>query len=80
MKSIVQKTEEGQERNDAWRALSPSEQLADLDRRLGKGVGATRQRKKLASELEPTNDPPNGGNPGGGFTDTKHSVKRKKTA
>lgn len=39
---------EGEERNAAWRLRSSAEQLADLDRRLGRGVGAKRQRAKLA--------------------------------
>jgi hypothetical protein len=39
------------ERNAHWRSLSPPEQLAALDRRLGKGVGAARQRKILAEKL-----------------------------
>lgn len=30
-----------------WQALSPAEQLKQLDARLGKGVGAKRQRAKL---------------------------------
>jgi len=47
MKHKEQKRIEGQVRNEAWRALSTSEKLADLDRRLGKGQGARRQRKLL---------------------------------
>jgi hypothetical protein len=39
------------ERNVAWRALSPADQLASLDRRLGVGIGAARQRKLLAAKL-----------------------------
>lgn len=42
---------EGEVRNAAWRKLSPQEQLAEIDRRLGKGVGAKRQRKILAERL-----------------------------
>lgn len=37
----------GDERNAYWRGLTPAQQRADLDRRLGKGVGAKRQREKL---------------------------------
>lgn len=40
-----------QERLDAWRELSPAQQLATLDRRLGKGVGAEKQRIKLTELL-----------------------------
>ena len=39
---------EGDKRNAEWAALTPAEKLASLDRRLGKGVGARRQREKLA--------------------------------
>ena len=31
----------------AWQVLTPAEQLKQLDARLGKGVGAKRQRAKL---------------------------------
>jgi hypothetical protein len=41
------KREEGDARNAAWRALTPGQQQAELDRRLGKDVGAKRQRAKL---------------------------------
>lgn len=47
MKHTEQKRIEGDVRNEAWRRLTTSEKLADLDRRLGKGVGARRQRKIL---------------------------------
>lgn len=39
---------EGEERNAYWRGLTRAAQRADLDRRLGIGVGAKRQREKLA--------------------------------
>lgn len=48
MKHREQKREEGEERNAEWRKLTPAQQIASLDRRLGKGVGAKRQRGKLA--------------------------------
>lgn len=47
MKSRQQRRDEGEERNQEWRSLSKEQQIASLDRRLGKGIGATRQRKKL---------------------------------
>ena len=47
MKPKHQRREEGEERNIEWRKLTPAQQLASLDRRLGKGVGAKRQRTKL---------------------------------
>lgn len=36
-----------QERLDYWRGLLVTEQIASLDRRLGPGVGATKQRARL---------------------------------
>jgi hypothetical protein len=34
-----------------WQELSPAEQLALLDHRLGEGVGAKRQRERLSNAL-----------------------------
>lgn len=45
------KKEEADERQAGWAALSAAEQLAELDRRLGKGVGAKKQRAKIAAKL-----------------------------
>lgn len=42
------KRAEAVERNAAWAELSPQKQLAELDRRLGKGQGARKQRARLA--------------------------------
>jgi hypothetical protein len=42
------KRKEAVERNEAWAGLSPAKQLAELDRRLGRGVGAVKQRARLA--------------------------------
>lgn len=39
------------ERNADWAKLTPTEQLVALDRRLGVGVGAKRQRTKLAAPV-----------------------------
>lgn len=47
-KRYEKKVQQGIERNEAWRKLTPAQKIADLDRRLGPGLGATRQRKKLA--------------------------------
>lgn len=41
------------ERAEHWNALSPAKQLSELDRRLGVGIGATRQRARLSAALEP---------------------------
>lgn len=43
------KRRESLERLEHWRTLTPEQQIEELDRRLGKGVGATRQRKRLAN-------------------------------
>ena len=39
-------------RNEAWRAKSPKEQLEELDKRLGPGVGAKKQRARLEAKLK----------------------------
>jgi hypothetical protein len=44
----VAKRDDANVRNEAWRELSPERQLRELDRRLGRGVGAARQRTRLA--------------------------------
>jgi hypothetical protein len=44
--------EEAEAREAAWRALSPKEQLAALDARLGKGQGAKKQRARIAAALK----------------------------
>ena len=43
----VERIKEGLARNEAWAKLSSVEKIASLDRRLGKGMGAKRQRTKL---------------------------------
>lgn len=40
---------EAAERNEHWRSLSTAEKIASLDRRLGKGKGAKRQRAILGA-------------------------------
>lgn len=55
--SPEQYTAELAERNAAWRSLTPEAQLADLDRRLGVGRGATRQRKLIAAAIEKAKQP-----------------------
>lgn len=51
MKSYTERCDEGKERNTAWQLLTPAEQLRDLDRRLGKGIGARKQRKHLHAKI-----------------------------
>ena len=38
-------------RNEAWAKLTYEQQLADLDRRLGKDIGAKKQRAKIQSKI-----------------------------
>ena len=39
-------------RNEAWAKLTYEQQLADLDKRLGKGIGAKKQRAKILYKIE----------------------------
>ena len=39
-------------RNEAWAKLTPEQQIADLDRRLGKGVGAKKQRARIQYKID----------------------------
>jgi len=41
---------EAEARNAAWKALTPAEQIQTLDRRHGKGLGATKQRKRIVAK------------------------------
>lgn len=43
---------EAEARNAFWASLSPEEQLASLDARLGAGVGAIKQRAKITALIE----------------------------
>lgn len=54
-----QRREEMQERLEYWQGLTPAEQLKQLDTRLGKGVGAVKQRAKLALKIEAAKKPAN---------------------
>lgn len=42
---------EGKTRSEVRNKRTPTQQLTELDARLGKGVGAVRERAKLASQL-----------------------------
>ena len=46
------KQKEAIERNEAWAQLTPEQQLADLDRRLGKGIGAKKQRARIQYKID----------------------------
>ena len=46
----IKQTEEAV-RNEAWAKLTPEQQIADLDRRLGKGIGAKKQRARIQHKI-----------------------------
>ena len=46
------KQKEAIERNEAWAKLTYEQQLADLDRRLGKGIGAKKQRARIQYKID----------------------------
>ena len=46
------KETEAKVRNEAWAQLTPEQQIADLDRRLGKGIGAKKQRAKIQYKID----------------------------
>ena len=39
-------------RNEAWAKLTPKQQLASLDERLGKGIGAKKQRARIQYKID----------------------------
>jgi hypothetical protein len=49
---------EAEERRAVWEALSTKDKIACLDRRLGIGIGAVKQRARLQRELEKIAAPP----------------------
>lgn len=52
-----EKRAEAEERNKYCASLSPQERLAGLDRRLGSGVGAKKERARLLAKLLPESKP-----------------------
>ena len=48
----MDKQKEAIERNEAWAQLAPEQQIADLDRRLGKGIGAKKQRARIQYKID----------------------------
>lgn len=48
-----EKRAEAEERNKYCASLSPQERLAGLDRRLGSGIGAKKERARLLAKLSP---------------------------
>jgi hypothetical protein len=51
------RVEEAKERQDYNDTLSPQQKLERLDVKLGKGVGAVKQRARLAALMEAKNNP-----------------------
>ena len=47
----MDKQKEAIERNEAWAQLTPEQQIADLDRRLGKDTGAKKQRARIQYKI-----------------------------
>ena len=46
------KQREAIERNEHWAQLTPEQQLSDLDIRLGKDIGAKKQRAKIQYKID----------------------------
>ena len=46
------KQKEAIERNNFWASLTPQQQLESLDTRLGKGVGAKKQRARIQYKID----------------------------
>ena len=46
------KQKEAIERNEYWAGLTYEQQLADLDRRLGQGIGAKKQRARIQYKID----------------------------
>lgn len=51
------KREEAKQRQEAWNKLYPKDKLEALDRRLGKGVGAKKQRDRIHAQMNQKLDP-----------------------
>lgn len=49
--NVKHKQEEAQERQTGWASMSPVDQLRALDARLGKGVGAAKQRARIMATI-----------------------------
>jgi hypothetical protein len=52
------KRSEAKERTEAWQKLSPVQQLKALDTRFGAGKGATKQRARLAAQIDRAKNKP----------------------
>lgn len=47
------KRKQALEQQATWRKLTPTQQLAELDKRLGRGEGAQKQRTRILSRMTP---------------------------
>lgn len=54
MKSKEMKIEEAEERQLYYDALSPKQKLSKLDKRLGKNIGAKKEREKIKKQIKRT--------------------------
>ena len=52
MQNKEYKNKEAIERNSFWASLTPQQQLESLDVRLGKGIGAKKQRAKIQYKID----------------------------
>ena len=43
---------EAEQRNEAWKLLSPQQQLKSIDLRLGKDIGAKKQRAQIQYKID----------------------------
>jgi hypothetical protein len=48
----MDKQKEAIERNEYWAQLTPEQQLEDLDKRLGKDIGAKKQRARIQFKID----------------------------
>lgn len=48
---VARRRMEAEERQTWWAKLTPEKQLRDLDKRLGRGKGAEKQRKRIAEAM-----------------------------
>ena len=52
IKYTKNKNTEAIARNKYWAQLTPEQQIADLDKRLGKGIGAKKQRDRIQYKMD----------------------------
>jgi len=53
MKTNKKRKPAADERNELHGKMSPTQQLAQLDQRLGAGVGAKKERARLQAKIQP---------------------------